>query len=535
MSDFKLGCMLCHQIGSKPTRSLVSREAYDHGTKKARNMYNTAGNLGRDALLDALADWSGRIAKGETPKSPPRPKGLERNLVITQWEWGDKFTYAHDEIATDRNNPRRNANGKVWGVDIGNDRLLWVDPVKNTSAWIKVPTRGGFNTPWCDQTAGPGLAPSGFATLGCPASAEGGVSAYAGKYRNPGNPHNPMMDSKGRVWITTQIRREWVEDLPAWCQRDPFTANRRPHRQLAYYDPKTKHWELIDTCFATHHLQFDKKGVLWLSNDGQVIGWFDPSKYVQGRPETAGDAQGWSRRMVDTNGDGVADTQATGSYGVIPNDVDGSVWSSSGGGGVQTNPVGRGNIQRYDPATGKHESYYPPLPGFGPRGIDSDSKGIMWTGLGGSGHLASFDRSKCRQTWGNGDQCPEGWTLYKSPGPSVQIGAGPENGNSADFHYYIWVDKYDTLGMGKDTVILNGTASDSLLAFSQKTKKFTVIRIPYPLALFTRGADGRIDDPKAGWKGRGLWFDNGIDPVLHSEKQMGYLGKVQLRPSPIAR
>lgn len=103
---FKLGCMLCHQIGIKSTR-LPSREAFDHGTKKARTMYNTSVGLGRDALLDSLADWGTRIAKGETPKAaPPRPKGLERNIVITQWNWGDKWAYAHDEIATDKRNRR---------------------------------------------------------------------------------------------------------------------------------------------------------------------------------------------------------------------------------------------------------------------------------------------------------------------------------------------------------------------------------------------------------------------------------------------
>ena len=84
-------------------------------------------------------------------------------------------------------------------------------------------------------------------------------------------------------------------------------------------------------------------------------------------------------------------------------------------------------------------------------------------------------------------------------------------------HYYIWVDQFDTLGMGRDTVIVNGTASDSLIAFDQETETFTVIRIPYPLNTFTRGVDGRIDDPKAGWKGRGLWFTNGLSPVVHSE------------------
>ena len=68
-------------------------------------MYQTSVSLGRDKLLDPLADWSRRIAAGEMPPAPPRPKGKERDLVITQWNWGDKFTYAHDEVATDRNNP----------------------------------------------------------------------------------------------------------------------------------------------------------------------------------------------------------------------------------------------------------------------------------------------------------------------------------------------------------------------------------------------------------------------------------------------
>ena len=148
---FKLGCMLCHQIGSKVTRSLPSREAYDAGTKKASSMFGTSVSLGREALLDSLADWSARIRGGETPKAPPRPRGAERNMVITQWNWGNKFTYAHDEVSTDRNNPRVNANGPVYGVDLGNDFLLRTDPVRNTSTKIKIPTAGGFSTPWCDQ------------------------------------------------------------------------------------------------------------------------------------------------------------------------------------------------------------------------------------------------------------------------------------------------------------------------------------------------------------------------------------------------
>ena len=105
-TDFKLGCMLCHQIGSKARARCPSRRgATTPAPRRPASMYGTSLGLGREALLDSLADWSARIRGGETPEAPPRPKGVERNMVITQWNWGDKFTYAHDEVATDRNNP----------------------------------------------------------------------------------------------------------------------------------------------------------------------------------------------------------------------------------------------------------------------------------------------------------------------------------------------------------------------------------------------------------------------------------------------
>ena len=94
--------------------------------------------------------------------------------------------------------------------------------------------------------------------------------------------------------------------------------------------------------------------------------------------------------------------------------------------------------------------------------------------------------------------------------------------------------QFDTLGLGKDTVVINGTNSDSLIAFTPDTEEFVVIRIPYPMVTFTRGVDGRIDDPESGWKGRGLWFNNGLDPVYKSEVPRTYAAKVQLRPDPLA-
>lgn len=505
ISQIKLGCELCHQLGTEATR-LPNGAAFDIGVSLAGTMNGTANALGRDVFIDVFGDWGERIAAGEVPPQPPRPQGIERNFVITQWEWGDFKTYAHDEIATDKRNPFLYPNGPVYGVDLGNDYLQITDPVANTSTRVKVPTRGGYDTPWCDQ---PG---TGFCTWVV--------------YDNPANPHNPMMDDTGKVWMTTQIRDD--RELPDFCLDDPVITEHGHHRQLGYYDTVTEEFALIDTCYGNHHLQFDSDGKLWSSGDSFVLGMLDPSLLdtencgIESCP-TEETAQSWWEQKADSDGDGVADTPIYGFlYGIIPNPIDGSIWA------------GIGSIKRFDPATGMFEIYTPPLPGHGPRGIDVDTEGNIWTCLGGSGHVAKFERSKCAQTYGLGDQCPEGWTIWETPGPQMKnVSDGPNEG-SADFHYYNWVDQFNTSGLGENTVICNGTGSDSLLAFNPDTEQFTIIRFPYPLGFFSRGLDGRIDDPNGGWKGRGLWVDYGGDPASHVETKLGYVCKVQFRPDPLA-
>ena len=75
------------------------------------------------------------------PAAPPRPQGLERNLVLTMWEWGGPTGYVHDEVSTDKRNPTVNANGMVYGAMYGKDGLAMVDLVESTANMVHVPTR----------------------------------------------------------------------------------------------------------------------------------------------------------------------------------------------------------------------------------------------------------------------------------------------------------------------------------------------------------------------------------------------------------
>ena len=64
------------------------------------------------------------------------------------------------------------------------------------------------------------------------------------------------------------------------------------------------------------------------------------------------------------------------------------------------------------------------------------------------------------------------------------------------------------------------------------------LRVPYPMGFFPRSANGRIDDPKTGWKGKGLWADYASYAGWHIEGGKGTLPKVlkfQMRPNPLAK
>jgi hypothetical protein len=546
-------CLACHALGTKGTREFQesmgkfesSVDAWEQRLQSGQaggTMTSTVHQAGRDAVLKMLADWTDRIAAGEVPEAPPRPQGQERNVVITQWDWADPKAYLHDVVSTDRRNPTVNANGPVYGaLEVSADYLPVLDPARHDTSRVPLTVRDP-NTP---VATGPHVPQP---------------SPYWGNepiWNSKTNVHNPMFDHKGRVWITATVR---PPENPDFCKAgsDHPSARQFPlersYRQLGLYDPQSKKYKHIGTCFSTHHLMFaeDDNHTLWTSGGGAVVGWLDTKKYDETGDEEA--SQGWTPLILDTNGNGKRDKYTEpdeaidprldhrigrGLYAVSPA-PDGSVWGSSLGfpGAVirlnpGSNPTETALAEYYElPLNDSGE----PTEGFSPRGMDIDRNGVAWVALA-SGHLASFDRSKCKGSLNGrdatGQHCPEGWTLYKEPLPQFK---GVSDPGSAEGSYYTWVDQFNTLGLGENVPINTGNESEALLAL--KDGEWIKLRVPYPMGFYTKWMDGRIDDPDAGWKGRGLWATISTRAPFHMEGGKGTTSKVfkfQLRPDPLAR
>jgi hypothetical protein len=258
---------------------------------------------------------------------------------------------------------------------------------------------------------------------------------------------------------------------------------------------------------------------------------------------------------MDTNGNGKRDAYVEGNRPVDPTKdkrfggggfysvspaPDGSVWGAVLGfpGAVVrlnpgSNPPDTALAEVYELPT---DSKGVPTKGYSPRGMDIDRDGVVWAALA-SGHMGSFDRRKCKGPLNGpnatGQHCPEGWTFYAEPLPQFK---GVTEDGSAEASYYTWVDQFDTLGLGRNTPINTGNESEGLLAL--KDGKWVVMRVPYPLGFYTKWMDGRIDDPNAGWKGKGLWATYSSRAPYHMEGGKGTTSKVmhfQLRPDPLAK
>jgi hypothetical protein len=543
-------CIGCHQIGQEATRTIPAQFGHFESGAEAWQRRTQSGQAG-DMMTNRLAgelggvpykyfgDWTDRIAKGELPKNKPsRPAGLERNIVITAWEWSTPDKYLHDLVSTDKRNPTVNANGKLYGSpEYSTDNIPILDPKTNEVTTFKVPVAD----PNMPLSLGPGHA--GAVTPLQPSAYWGDKPLWDTRVNN----HNSMFDEKGRLWLAATGRGQ---DNPAWCKKGSDNPNakvfpiEKSQRQIAMIDPATMKYEFIDTCFSTHHPQFgfDADNTLWTSGTGQVAGWINTKVWEE--THDAQKAVGWAPFVFDLNGNGKLDefTEAgkpeagkdmrfnpgSGPYAVMPNPKDGSIWYTSGTFG------GRAGFLRFDPKTKLSEFFALPKEAIGVRGGDIDSQGVVW-GSGSNGTLISFDRSKCKAPLNGpqatGDHCPEGFAMHKYPGPGFE--AFP--GTSAEASYYTWVDQHNAVGFGNDVPISTANLEDGFVAL--KDGKMVLMRIPYPMGFYAKGLDARIDDPNAGWKGRGLWSASGDRTPWLNELGKGarpLAVHIQVRPNPLA-
>ena len=513
LADQRNGCNHCHELGMVATRRYTTVEDWDAVFHRAKSMHQELDVLGRDTVEKALADWGARIAAGEVPPSPPRPTGIERNVVVSQWDWGAPESFIHDLVSTDKRNPTMYPYGKVYGGDrTGGGRLWILDPVKNTVQGLLLEPR--------DKSHGYSLTKDYY-------HGQEEEQAYVGEDKEwMDSPHNPMMDENGRVWMTEQIRAGGKQYYPKWAKDTIATETNNPaeidiaynilakngnNMELGYYDTKTSKFVTVDTAYNTHHLQFDWQDRIWTDGGGSAMGELDTKKLdlnnVQGTEVAA--QKTWMRIDMDTK----KMIPGTG-YGVAVSPVDGTIW--------ETSPVAGGpanKLYMLDPKTGKFKDYPLPNPGRFPHGIDFSTDGNVWVSLG-SGQLGRLD-VKTGQ-----------WKFWDTPGPKFK-GTGKETG-STEFPYFLWVDQFNASGLGKDTVIVTGTTSDSMLIFDPKTEKFTVFRVPYPLPFYSRGLDARIDDANAGWKGRGIWATYSSYMPKFTETRLGSVNHIQVRPNPLA-
>ena len=259
------GCVGCHQLGQLGTRTIpkafgdfkTGEDAWIRRTQSGQAgelMVNiAAGQLG-GVPYKYLGDWTDRVAHGELPHvKPPRPSGVERNVVVTTWDWSDEKHYLHDLAVTDKRNPTVNGYGPVFGQpEYSTDNIPILDPVKNSVTMFHAPVRD----PGMPEMLGPG-----HAAMLKPLE----PSAYWGNeqiWDTRINNHNSMIDGKGRMWLAAAIRDTRESGVLPEGLRSSLRKTvpaREEHPAARVLDPKTMKYTFIDTCFTTHHLAFGRQ------------------------------------------------------------------------------------------------------------------------------------------------------------------------------------------------------------------------------------------------------------------------------------
>ena len=351
----QMRCGACHQIGTKATREIPKSLGTFHSSVAAWERRVKSGQMGPGMAatlagfgprgMAMYADWTDRIAAGEVPEAPPRPQGVERNVVVSLWDWSNDRGFVHDTISTDKRNPTLNANGPVYSISrFSAPDVNILDPVRHTATGVRcrfatrtrsTPTRRRRWQPspyWGEE-----IIWSGQASL-----------------------HNPMLDHTGRVWLTHAIR---ATANPACCkqgsshpsaQQFPLNTSGR-HLSVLRSENQAGHDDRHLLRHASPAVCRGRQSHAVVQWERPVLAWFNTKLFDETKDEQK--AQGWTPFVIDTNGNGKRDAYVEpnqpidptkdkriqgGSYGVIPSPVDGSIWLSVPGAIFLSGDIGAG-------------------------------------------------------------------------------------------------------------------------------------------------------------------------------------------------
>ena len=510
------GCLNCHQIGNRATREIPGGilsavdshlEAWDRRAAMGPMGAAMAGAFRRLGPQRAMfADWTARIAAGEAPaQTPPRPTGAERNVVVTLWDWGTEHDGRTDATPSDVRDATVNADGLVYGVVQPSDILAVIDPVEHRAATIPIPSgapRILTDTP---------------------------TSPYYGDepiWARASDPRSVAMDGEGRVWLTGRVRAP--DEQPDFCTDggNPY-ADYFPlevgTRQVFLYDPPSEAFSEIDTCFSADHNQLGHDERFYYGfRDG--VGWVDVELW-----DETGDAeasQGWvsdghrhqRRRRHHPRLDGAG---RAGRSGPRPPRRLRLLLAGRQRRRRQRLVLGQRARRQHprapragrEPARELHrrglraaaERHEPAA--LRQRGTASDPRRTRLAGLARQRPLRLVRPERVhgderphrhRAELSRGlDLPPHGQAHLRERRDADQLGRG----------YLTQIDHHDVLGFGLETPVYGVVNTDSLEVFLPATGEFVTLRVPYPMGFFSRSSVGRIDDPDAGWKGKGLWVE----------------------------
>jgi hypothetical protein len=212
--DLKRGCSVCHQMGNKATREIEPSLGTSirppwpgsGGSCPARTarMTDALNNSGTTAAWRCSRIGATGLPQGEVPPAPPRPQGVERNVVVTLWEVDTDKSFIHDVDQHQRLESPANAYGPVYAPTFAVGEIWALNPKDNTKTMVQVPLRNEATESSCRR-------------LRCRRTVSA-PSPYWGNemiWNDPNFIGMPHMDSKGRIWFHAQTR----PDLPDYCKK----------------------------------------------------------------------------------------------------------------------------------------------------------------------------------------------------------------------------------------------------------------------------------------------------------------------------